>query len=182
MKRRCAVPKEQIEANTHILKRVDRSKMSNFEERMLAEVELYWIIYEQSSAIHRRHHIESALESWKRNWQPLFGECFLLYFSIPAIVPPCVFQHGHAPASHVICGPAYSESYLTNQYRPTALSVSPDGLSFRVPAHFTRQHIAQLCVSGAIGVKRYPRQASAPYNFYSEPRYSHIGRSYATSH
>lgn len=69
--------KAQIDASGGLTERVHPDQMSNFEQRMVAEVKLYWIIYEHTSNTNGRQQTETALNAWRRDWQPLFGmfEC-----------------------------------------------------------------------------------------------------------
>lgn len=49
-------------------------RASNFESRMVAEVCLYWIIYESSRKPVDLPNTQSALHSWKEEWKHLFEE------------------------------------------------------------------------------------------------------------
>ena len=59
------------------MRRVIPGQLSNFEERMVAEVALYWIIYERTFSVDKRQNTEAALSSWRQEWQALFGKSAL---------------------------------------------------------------------------------------------------------
>lgn len=66
--------KAQIDTNGRLMACFSGRKLSNFEQRMIAEVELYWIIYENTSGVHGRQHTRNALVIWKVRWQDLLGK------------------------------------------------------------------------------------------------------------
>ena len=53
---------------------LDSDHATNFEARMVAEVNLYWIIYEKcSSASVDLPATQATLHAWKQEWSTLFG-------------------------------------------------------------------------------------------------------------
>ncbi|TKA30026.1 hypothetical protein B0A50_02745 [Salinomyces thailandicus] len=51
------------------------SDVSNFETRMVAELELYWLIHKHSMAkVINLPHAQSALHAWKQEWESLFEQ------------------------------------------------------------------------------------------------------------
>jgi hypothetical protein len=104
-RRKAQLDHEQIERCRWIL---DSDHVTNFETRMVAEVNLYWIIYESCS----RGTVDvpgtqAVLDTWKQEWKFLFG-----------VFP---LHHSHT-ASHVTL-------------RPTTSPICADGLPFRTASH-----------------------------------------------
>ena len=70
-RRPAALSQKQIQ---HLVRPIGRNKLSNFEMRMVAEVELYWLIYQMSSAspngVSRTDH---RLIAWRDEHTHLFG-------------------------------------------------------------------------------------------------------------
>lgn len=68
---------------------LDSDHATNFETRMVAEVNLYWIIYESCSKLAvDLPKTQSALNDWRHEWNFLFGRiilptCWLKLESIP---------------------------------------------------------------------------------------------------
>lgn len=75
-KRRPLLQKDQIDRCRLVL---DSDHSTNFECRIVAEVYLYWNIYEScfGSSIDLPA-IQSVLRDWKNEWEFLFGKSFLL--------------------------------------------------------------------------------------------------------
>jgi hypothetical protein len=63
----------QIHANTRLRSRVYEGQLSNFEERMISETKLYWILYEHTSHSAQSQQTRAALRAWRNDWQVLFG-------------------------------------------------------------------------------------------------------------
>lgn len=54
---------------------LDSDRATNFEARMVAEMELYWVIYQKcTSAPVDLPEAQASLNSWKKEWITLFGE------------------------------------------------------------------------------------------------------------
>lgn len=75
-RRKAQLDREQIDQCRRIL---DSDLVTNFETRMVAEVNLYWIIYESCS----RGSVDvpgtqSRLSAWKNEWKFLFGRFVVL--------------------------------------------------------------------------------------------------------
>lgn len=71
------VDREQVYRCRMIL---DSDHATNFESRMVAEINLYWIIYESCSAVFvDLPEAQAALHAWKQEWELLFGT--LLYLN-----------------------------------------------------------------------------------------------------
>lgn len=86
-KRPAALSQKQIQ---HIVRSTDYNKLSNFEGRMVAEVKLYWLVYQMSSAppisISRT---DRLLDEWAEEHAALFGNLtFPPYQSINACTNP----------------------------------------------------------------------------------------------
>jgi hypothetical protein len=65
------VDREQIDRCRMIL---DSDHATNFESRMVAEINLYWIIYESCSAVPvDLPKTQAALHAWKQEWKFIFG-------------------------------------------------------------------------------------------------------------
>jgi hypothetical protein len=73
MRRTSVVTSSQIDFAARILQRINHARLSNFEHRMIAEVQLYWLIYQRTSLSHDHHQTEDALRKWKQDWAQLFG-------------------------------------------------------------------------------------------------------------
>ena len=60
---------------------VNNDRAINFEVRMVAEIYLYWTVYEhlveESVDLHKS---VTALQTWKRKWEFVLGMCYLLFF------------------------------------------------------------------------------------------------------
>jgi hypothetical protein len=53
---------------------LDSGHATNFESRIVAETNLYWIIYESCSAIPvDLPKTQAALHAWKQDWKFIFG-------------------------------------------------------------------------------------------------------------
>ena len=69
-----------IEVCKRLYDRVDQHLLSNFEMRMVAEVDLYWITYIHSTDPHvDTGAADVALRSWRTKWEFLFGKPFSYY-------------------------------------------------------------------------------------------------------
>jgi len=64
----------KINACSMLLERYGRSRLSNFEVRMVAEVRLYWIIYKHYMGISDKSATDTGLSLWKQEWIDLFGK------------------------------------------------------------------------------------------------------------
>lgn len=63
--------KNQIDCCSRLVK---SGRANNYEERMVAEVNLYWIIYEKCCASEiDLVATKLALQSWRQEWTILFG-------------------------------------------------------------------------------------------------------------
>jgi len=63
--------REQIDRCRMIL---DSDHATNFESRMVAEINLYWIMYESCSAVPvDLPKTQAALYAWKQEWKFIFG-------------------------------------------------------------------------------------------------------------
>lgn len=63
--------KKQIDCCSRLVK---SARANNYEERMVAEVNLYWIIYEKCCATSvDLVTTKLALQSWQQEWSILFG-------------------------------------------------------------------------------------------------------------
>ncbi|KAH6624021.1 hypothetical protein B0J18DRAFT_427082 [Chaetomium sp. MPI-SDFR-AT-0129] len=74
-RRKAVLHQNDIEACKRLIDRVDQHRLSNFETRMVAEVKLYWIIYNHStdSPIDVGA-ADVALRSWRTEWEFLFKQ------------------------------------------------------------------------------------------------------------
>ena len=64
--------RKQVEKCRQIL---DSDHATNFETRMVAEVMLYWIIYESCSSVQvDLPKTQAALHEWRQEWKFLFGK------------------------------------------------------------------------------------------------------------
>ena len=71
-RRRSILDRKQINKCRKIL---DSDHVTNFETRMVAEVNLYWIIYESCSKVPvDLPSTQAALHEWRQEWKFLFGE------------------------------------------------------------------------------------------------------------
>ncbi|KAH7399561.1 hypothetical protein BKA66DRAFT_167642 [Pyrenochaeta sp. MPI-SDFR-AT-0127] len=70
-RRKAVLEKKDIEKCRAIL---GSDHATNFESRMVAEVFLYWIIYESCNSSSGPQKTQSALQAWKLEWQPLFDQ------------------------------------------------------------------------------------------------------------
>lgn len=103
MQRQSVVTQSQIDRCRYI---VESPYATNFERRMAAEVDLYWIIYQECcSKVIETSHARAALSEWSQEWQELFGE--------------------HFPRA---CG---LDLFNKRRLRSAAIPVSTDGLPFR---------------------------------------------------
>ncbi|KAF2485633.1 hypothetical protein BDY17DRAFT_322462 [Neohortaea acidophila] len=72
MRRQSMVTKSDVEASRKILQ---SDIVTNFETRMVAELHLYWTIYEQCVAVDvHLPRAKAALQSWKEEWAFLFNQ------------------------------------------------------------------------------------------------------------
>lgn len=72
MRRQSMVTKGDVEASRQIL---HSDNVTNFETRMVAELHLYWTIYEQCIAVDvHLPRAKAALQSWKEEWAFLFNQ------------------------------------------------------------------------------------------------------------
>jgi hypothetical protein len=56
---------------------LESDEITNFEGRMVAEVKLYWIIYEKCCGPHvDLTEMKANLQAWKQDWATLFGGFF----------------------------------------------------------------------------------------------------------
>lgn len=79
-RRKSILDRQQL---TKCRKILDFDHATNFESRMVAEVNLYWIIYEScSKATVDLPSTQAALQEWKHEWKFLFGQIIL---TIPAV-------------------------------------------------------------------------------------------------
>jgi hypothetical protein len=70
-RRPAAIGQKQIQ---HLIRSAGRNKLSNFEMRMVAEVELYWLIYQMSTASPNSiSRTDSRLVAWRDEHASLFG-------------------------------------------------------------------------------------------------------------
>jgi hypothetical protein len=75
MQRKPAIAYSQIKQHVGLFEKIEGNLRTNFEERMLAEIELYWIIYDQSSSrTTDRRAAERTLQTWRKEWTALFRE------------------------------------------------------------------------------------------------------------
>ncbi|KPI35775.1 putative transcriptional regulatory protein [Cyphellophora attinorum] len=75
MQRKPAIAYTQIKQHVRLFDKIQSSLRTNFEERMLAEIELYWIIYDQSSSrTTDRREAERTLQNWRKEWTALFQQ------------------------------------------------------------------------------------------------------------
>ncbi|RQM06708.1 hypothetical protein DH86_00004281 [Scytalidium sp. 3C] len=71
-RRKSLLDRKQIESCRKIL---NSDHATNFEYRMVAEINLYWIIYESCSAIPVDvAGTQAALHEWRQEWKFLFGK------------------------------------------------------------------------------------------------------------
>ena len=71
-RRRVILDRNQIDKCSEIL---ISDHATNFETRMVAEVNLYWIIYESCSAVQvDLPKTQAALHEWRQEWKFLFGK------------------------------------------------------------------------------------------------------------
>ncbi|KAF4121899.1 GAL4 [Geosmithia morbida] len=62
---------------------VENSNVGNFEERMAAEIRLYWVTYQHYSVQETTtQDVNASLESWKQEWAVLF--CEFWFVSVPS--------------------------------------------------------------------------------------------------
>lgn len=103
-RRQALLNQEQID---HCIRLINSDNITNYESRMVAEVNLYWIIYRNSCASNvNLSEVKHALQTWRRDWTTLFGKSFLLR-GRPSILNPS---------------------------RATTLTIPPNGLSLRASA------------------------------------------------
>jgi len=56
---------------------LDSDHATNFESRMVAEINLYWIIYKSCSAVPvDLPKAQAALHTWKQEWKFIFGNIY----------------------------------------------------------------------------------------------------------
>ena len=73
MRRQSVLTASQIDNSVRVAGKAAYPELSNFEQRMIAEIKLYWILYEQTSSVSDRQRTEVALDGWKQDWNSLFG-------------------------------------------------------------------------------------------------------------
>lgn len=101
------------------LRFVEEDDVGNYETRMVAEVQLHWIIYQKCCAQDVDFPETSrALQAWQRKWNSLFSESF----GSPLLFWLMIVSH---------CPPDVSNSNRIG--RPTSLSISIHGPSFCTP-------------------------------------------------
>lgn len=70
-RRQALLNQEQI---NHCLRLIELDNITNYEARMVAEVNLYWIIYTHSCRSNiNLSETKNALQIWRRDWTTLFG-------------------------------------------------------------------------------------------------------------
>jgi hypothetical protein len=82
-RRKAMIDRSQVDRCHKVL---DSEHATNFESRMVAEVNLYWILYENccSSQVDLPK-TQSALHAWKREWKSVLGKI------APVLAPsPCL--------------------------------------------------------------------------------------------
>jgi hypothetical protein len=103
-RRPAALSQKQLQ---HLMRSSEHRKFSNFESRMIAEVKLYWVIYQMTSAsptgISRTNH---ELLEWQNENAALFGN------SIPTL-------------------PNKQTLIPISTIRPTTIAISSIGITFR---------------------------------------------------
>ncbi|SPN98645.1 related to nicotinamide mononucleotide permease [Cephalotrichum gorgonifer] len=112
-RRRTILQEQHIKNCRRPLDRVDSASMSNFEMRMVAEVHLYWTIYQQSNNTPiNRPDTELALRTWRAEWESLFdqprsqflqmGYYFALLLTLGQAVKSTHSRMGDSPLSELV--------------------------------------------------------------------------------
>lgn len=76
-RRQALLTQEHIDRCHNLL---ENGRLKNYEARMVAEVKLYWVIYEKCCPQGRKIDLSDAkfaLQNWRNQWAGLFGEPFL---------------------------------------------------------------------------------------------------------